>query len=404
MKRIKTSQILGVFVLISAIVIVATIFWGRWVDFKTTQQAIADNATKKIAHDLTTAIVDREWLTKLFVTYESALIERLVKEPDNYQLFDEVHARAAKTLPDFVAFTLATFGNNDVEVVTEDIEGRIGEVCISDMETRLTDGYVNTRLHPNAGVYHYDAMVPLSVSNETKIMFLAAFRPDSLMRVLGSGQPYQHQLMLINRDYENLIEFTSEGTRDQLSRADFHLTPDETSRILSRAAVNNTLWDLIDLQSPALFQNMQRTLLLQAVALIATFLFLAGLMLAAYLREERVRTSAERALMRSNELLEHSKSKLETVNAQLEEIATTDQLTGLWNRRKFMEKLTQECSRTQRHDTPFSLIIADVDHFKSINDKYGHLMGDQYLLAAASILQQQISRAADMAFRYGGEE
>ncbi len=89
---------------------------------------------------------------------------------------------------------------------------------------------------------------------------------------------------------------------------------------------------------------------------------------------------------------------------KLEELATTDSLTGLRNRRKFDEAIELEWRRAVRYKTPLSLLMIDADHFKSYNDTYGHQAGDQVLVGIAICISDSISRAGDCAARYGGEE
>ena len=89
--------------------------------------------------------------------------------------------------------------------------------------------------------------------------------------------------------------------------------------------------------------------------------------------------------------------------ARFERLASTDPLTEVANRRLFFDQARRELARTRRHGTPTSLIIVDLDHFKAINDRLGHLVGDQALVHAAQVLAGAI-RNADMIARYGGEE
>ncbi|MEM7053945.1 MAG: GGDEF domain-containing protein, partial [Pseudomonadota bacterium] len=88
---------------------------------------------------------------------------------------------------------------------------------------------------------------------------------------------------------------------------------------------------------------------------------------------------------------------------QLVELATTDDLTGLYNRGHGSELLDRELTRAKRSDQPLSLILMDVDHFKSINDEFGHAVGDQVLVKISESLQNRI-REVDIAARWGGEE
>jgi diguanylate cyclase (GGDEF)-like protein len=83
--------------------------------------------------------------------------------------------------------------------------------------------------------------------------------------------------------------------------------------------------------------------------------------------------------------------------------ATTDTLTGLYNRRTFGERLQQEMERASRHGAPLSLIMYDFDAFKAINDEFGHGVGDDVLQQSAALVSQNV-RSADMVVRWGGEE
>lgn len=88
---------------------------------------------------------------------------------------------------------------------------------------------------------------------------------------------------------------------------------------------------------------------------------------------------------------------------EVKEMAIKDFLTGVYNRRHFMERLTQEFARAKRFYTPLSLVMADIDHFKKINDTYGHLVGDQILVHVSKIIEENL-RKVDITARYGGEE
>ncbi len=89
--------------------------------------------------------------------------------------------------------------------------------------------------------------------------------------------------------------------------------------------------------------------------------------------------------------------------ALLARLATTDPLTGLYNRRHFDETLARELTRALRARRPLSLLMADVDHFKAYNDRFSHVAGDQALRDVARMLQQE-ARQGDTACRFGGEE
>ena len=95
-----------------------------------------------------------------------------------------------------------------------------------------------------------------------------------------------------------------------------------------------------------------------------------------------------------------SKERSDTRNRQL---AYTDELTGLHNRRAMEQHLVQQIAQACRADQTFSLLLLDIDHFKQVNDEHGHLQGDKVLCAVARVLQNSL-RSQDIAGRWGGEE
>jgi len=95
--------------------------------------------------------------------------------------------------------------------------------------------------------------------------------------------------------------------------------------------------------------------------------------------------------------------ELQEANETIERLARTDALTGLANRRTLDETFAREIARAERLRGDLSMIMGDLDHFKSINDQFGHITGDQVLASAAAVFQSQ-SRPYDLAARYGGEE
>ncbi|SHJ85628.1 diguanylate cyclase (GGDEF) domain-containing protein [Malonomonas rubra DSM 5091] len=95
--------------------------------------------------------------------------------------------------------------------------------------------------------------------------------------------------------------------------------------------------------------------------------------------------------------------KLKTAQAELELSATTDNLTGLYNRRAAYERLNEELSKNRRFGKPLSCLMLDIDHFKRINDQYGHLVGDKVLKFFTDNLRL-LAREYDILCRYGGEE
>ena len=94
----------------------------------------------------------------------------------------------------------------------------------------------------------------------------------------------------------------------------------------------------------------------------------------------------------------------ERLYRRAEQEAIRDGLTSLYNHRHFQERLLQECRRAHRYGTPLSLLMLDLDDFKSFNDQFGHQIGDEALREVGQILFAVTRRGVDLAARYGGEE
>ena len=110
-----------------------------------------------------------------------------------------------------------------------------------------------------------------------------------------------------------------------------------------------------------------------------------------------------RVQARTNELNE-ALEKLQTVNAELQRLSNTDALTQVGNRAYFDQTLLSEHKRASRLKQPLALLLFDIDHFKSINDSWGHPAGDACLRYLADYLRSKVLRAGDVLARYGGEE
>ena len=111
----------------------------------------------------------------------------------------------------------------------------------------------------------------------------------------------------------------------------------------------------------------------------------------------------EQAMHDSNDILEQRLAEIEVLQERLKEQAIRDPMTGLFNRRYLDTIVPHELARCEREKAPLSLMMMDLDHFKHVNDTYGHQGGDEVLKALANLLLENV-RASDVACRYGGEE
>jgi two-component system cell cycle response regulator len=98
-----------------------------------------------------------------------------------------------------------------------------------------------------------------------------------------------------------------------------------------------------------------------------------------------------------------AKQELKLLNLKLKHEATHDPLTGVLNRRAILDNLTKELIRAKRRNTKLSIGLCDIDHFKNVNDRHGHQVGDDVLCSFVKVMQNTL-RPYDLLGRYGGEE
>lgn len=154
--------------------------------------------------------------------------------------------------------------------------------------------------------------------------------------------------------------------------------------------------------------SIERHYLLQVSPILDKYQFFIGSILTFQdVTQERFLVSEmnrqNEMLQERNHALDHISYELSVANRKLEELVLTDSLTDCYNRRYLTQQLTHEVSTNTQYRIPFSLILFDIDHFKSINDRYGHVIGDEVLSQTAQIVKQSI-RSTDILARYGGEE
>ncbi|MGL6241619.1 diguanylate cyclase [Pseudomonas sp.] len=187
---------------------------------------------------------------------------------------------------------------------------------------------------------------------------------------------------LIGKDFSNRPNFqriVKEGNGSFTSVSSRY----KDERLYTFSKVGNLpLIVIVALSSDEVFASWKRTAVVVGVATVAlcvSLLWLTWLLC----RELRRRHDAEH---------------------ELAQLAATDALTGLANRRSLDQALRHEWFRAQRSGMPLSLLMIDADHFKAFNDRHGHQAGDEALRAVANVISAQIRRPADLAARYGGEE
>ena len=148
---------------------------------------------------------------------------------------------------------------------------------------------------------------------------------------------------------------------------------------------------------PAWQNCIQLALFFLCVNVLGSYLFLETM------KSQRLQFVALDRIAKLNKRLQTEIEEKEKANAILETLATTDELTGIPNRRKFFEMVSAEIKRAQRYEHPVSLLMIDIDHFKKINDSLGHHAGDLVLKKVAQTIYNAL-RTSDHMGRLGGEE
>ena len=155
-------------------------------------------------------------------------------------------------------------------------------------------------------------------------------------------------------------------------------------------------WPVIAMASLTLFADAQRPIEL----LYMFFLVVMGVLGSAisYAYEHSKRRTFQRYQQDQEKV-----DEIKRLNQRLNDIAIRDPLTGLYNRRELMNRLSMALSLHRRYGTPATVLLLDLDDFKEINDTHGHPVGDRVLVQISALLQLN-SRDSDMVFRYGGDE
>ena len=202
------------------------------------------------------------------------------------------------------------------------------------------------------------------LKRDRTIMMRRPFDLDIIGRNLGTRQDWKSENLRVGGSY------AGQGPVDA------------TPRLYVRSSGTNPLFVVAGKPLSTVFALWQREALRIGAVVLALVLFVLGstLVLA---REIGRRAEAEH---------------------KLEEMATTDALTGLRNRRKFDQVIDVEWRRAMRQQMPVALLMIDADHFKAYNDTFGHQAGDQVLVGIAICISDSVRRAGDCAARYGGEE
>ncbi|MDH5388868.1 MAG: GGDEF domain-containing protein [Gammaproteobacteria bacterium] len=392
---IKRSVDIYSFVILISFVLF--LFWladDRYDNFVDAHQISANKAVQVAAMEIKEIINNKRHVVSLFSEDNRDLIFKLSQYPDDEELYDELNRRLGRNIPDFFASNIVTSSG---DLVIGDFDGKVGGLCLTDIKHFIDDGHQLVRVHPNNDTYHYDILTRLPDDKDGKLFFVS-FNLNELSDLLHVIQPSMHELMLINEGMQNLIEINTNGGRNVITdRLDYRLTSDEISRIMSSTKIENSMWSVIDFHQPGLLTQYRMYIFKEYL-----FVFFVVAIIGLYMRSVLVDRDSRRNLAEIK--LRQSNDEIRILNEKLELLATTDGLTGLYNRRYIDERLAMEWSRCQRTGLPINIVIIDIDYFKNYNDQYGHQAGDDCLISVANTMTSIFKRSGDIVARYGGEE
>ncbi len=384
------------FILLTVLLVTGLVFGTAWIrmqEFERYQLQLAKRAVDVTAAEIAALVRERRRQVLQFANDQGEFIQLLASDPDNDSIRRILHNRVSIFFPERVTFTIA---DHDANVRVSDIDMVPGELCLVDLSAASQGKPQEVRIHPNPSQTHFDIIVPWGTREKGGLFFIS-FDAQEVLRVLRLAQPPQQSMMLINRNAEGLIELTHDGPRNELQRDSKYISDLEKLRIVYTREIEGTVWNLSALLGPELIAGQRRKVLLQSSLILIAFFVYAVVTLVLVRRQEQQRSRAEDALRNWKVLLEQS-------NRELKQLAVTDELTGISNRRYFYDQAAVELKRARRNWTPLSVVLIDVDKFKDYNDTYGHKTGDECLQSVAAAIRDVLKRPTDIVARYGGEE
>ncbi len=353
---------------------------------------ISKNATKNISYNIEQLLQHKKQLVQSFLEDNIALVTSVINDPENDELYEKLNKKLGRYFTDYIASNILI---STGELIVDDFDGKIGQLCINDMKRFAETGKQITRIHPNPTIYHFDIRAKLNADSDK--IFIVTFDSSTISNLLNAASPNKHDIVIFNNKFD-IIEITKLGSRKKLvDRLDYRLNEGEKNRRLTSFVVQDSYWDVIDLHDQKLFSDYENQLIKQGTIVYGFFVLLIALMSLVLFIVARRKHKLEKFLIDKN-------TNIDKLNKKLETISQTDSLTGLYNRRYLESRGNIEFSTAGRLNVILNVALIDIDFFKNYNDTYGHQQGDDCLAKIAEIISKYFRRSNEFVARYGGEE
>ena len=353
------------------------------------QQALMQQSTRGAARIIELYLKEVRRRVDQFSEQEGGLIGKLASNPEDEEMQEQFTSRVKRFFPDYFVYTIT---DNLGEVLLDDFEGKVANLCKTDIHQFAVGEQQKVFIHPNPLGYHFDIMAKWKNRAGNRGVFFISINPKILSRILANSQLHDHKLILLHRDKPGFIEITADGTRAELPD-EIHLSPEEMARIGFTTDVEGSLWTLAELPAANLFAAHKALLWRRAVSIFLVFLLFSGIMTVLIRRADLRRSIAERSVRESRDQLEKrvdSRTRqLSIINTQMEseihERHRAEQaLKHEINERKQTENALRALHEiTSAHNAPFdekvsALLENGCRQFKLPIGILSHIVNDSY--------------------------
>lgn len=401
----------------------------RYQQYHEFQQTNAQTMARGIATEVGLFISDKRRMVRLFANEHINTISQTVSDEEKIEKnIDYLKKRARLFFPDYFALTVL---DQALQPVIDDFDGLIGDLCLQDSQKILTSNKYQVRIHPNPIAYHFDIVSPWKTSGKEGIFFIS-FHSDFLGRLLKGRQIPGHQLLLVDKTANNLIEVTPDGARVNWIREDYRLQEDELTRILVEIPVKNTRWYVYTLHDADLFSNEINKIVIESLSIFFVFSLMTGIWIWLLQREASRRLRAEQVKNEFISLINHElRTPLTAIRGGLGLIANgvTNEIQGktaeiaqlALNNAEHLGQLVDDLLDVQKltagkleiHKEKIR-ILPLVEHvlknYKSYADRFGATFNllsnsdDSVILADPHRIEQVLANLLSNAAKYGKEQ